>query len=51
MACYKPTKKNKQLENKYEELGFIETEKSSLSVNYKLDNIKKFDLLVEVNYE
>ena len=50
-AFYKPTEKNKQLENKYEELGFIETNRSELCVNYKLDSIRKFDLSIEVKYE
>jgi FkbH-like protein len=49
-AYYKPSEKNNQLENKYEELGFTEIERSASIVSYKLEIIKEFDLLVEVNY-
>lgn len=50
-ACYIPTEKNKQLEGKYEEFGFVQTEKTILNVNYKLDNLKKLDLSIDINYE
>jgi FkbH-like protein len=50
-AYYKPTKKNKQLENKYEELGFINLEKTSSCYIYQLESIRKFNLSVEVYYE
>lgn len=50
-ASYIPTKKNNQLENKYEEFGFVETKRTAVCVNYKFDNLKKLDLSIEVNYE
>jgi FkbH-like protein len=50
-AYYKPTKKNKQLENKYEELGFINLEKTGSCYIYQLESIREFNLSVEVYYE
>ena len=49
-AYYKPSEKNKQLHDKYEDLGFVEVERSPSLVTYQLEAIKEFDLLVEVNY-
>jgi FkbH-like protein len=50
-AYYKPTKKNMQLANKYEDLGFTVIKNSASFIKYKLEEIKEFNLLIEVNYE
>jgi len=48
---YKPTLKNKQLENKYLELGFCVVSESELETNYSLNEIEVLNLSTEVNFE
>ncbi|EPF7653006.1 HAD-IIIC family phosphatase [Vibrio vulnificus] len=50
-AQYIPSAKNKQLENKYSDLGFELVEQTSEGRYYKLSDIQRHTLSIEVHYE